>query len=490
MPSDEVMAEERYHYFFINNVFGNFYKDILDYFSEYLYPRFQWTVVGTYHKAVEYIDKESKLGREADMPMIPALILNPSGEFNVADASAGGRQLWRFPNLAPGLATRLFEPIYVDDNIEVNVCFSRFKGEIELIMLLHSFYEYCDIRVLMIQVFGGLERIIYPSWFNTFIIFEDNAYNYLYENEVTGESYKIDWESHGVSTRLVKSTARNEKVFPCRIKPLFKLTSLGDGSEKYGGTDKIAEWKLTATIEYEVEMPTFMTIQSDVLRPANAPPPSFSLSSSSAFSVHNDYAANVPVKVFNLGGSELNLKTRYFHQVTADQVDSTSNIEIELPESIDTTSVIETFIVMTRYGKLDYRSHYKFKNNGCTLEIFTSTNDTVYLDRSMTAIQELQPDGTYVKKLIPVSRYIQKSNGTFVQNANGNLVPIPQTTYSMTIDNRFIKDSSGEYVKRNSGEYERRTINDFQELITDMVAGLGFKEGDIIEFYVYELEEF
>lgn len=491
MPSDTNMAAERYHYFFIHNAFGNFYKDVLDYFSEYLYPRFNWTVVSTYHKAVEYIDKKSKLGREADMPMIPALILNPSGEFNIADASAGGKQLWRFPNLAPGLATRLFEPIYTDDNIEVNVCFSRFKGEIELIMLLNSFYEYCDMRVFMIQIFGGMERIIYPTWFNTFIIFEDEAYNYLYENELTGESYKIDWQNQGASTRLVKSTNRTERVFPCRIKPIFKLTSLGDASEKYGGTDKIAEWKLTATLEFEVEFPTFMTIQSDVLRPVDAPPPILNLSATSAYSVHNDYAADIPEKIFRIPNREvLDISTRYFHQVTSDQIDTTANIEIELQEQVDTTSEIETFIVMTKFGKLDYGSHYRFKNNGYTLEIFTSTDDSIYLDRSRTCIRELQPNGTYIKKFIPTVRYKQKIDGTFISTGTGNLVLIPQTMYSLTVDNRFVKDSFGEYVKRDNGEYQLRNINDFQELVDDVITNLEFKENDIIEFYIYKLREY
>jgi ketosteroid isomerase-like protein len=70
---------ERYH--FIHNVFANFFKDTLNFFSECLYPRFEYTVVGTYDKAVEYIVKQCELGREADRPTLPALILNPTGDF-------------------------------------------------------------------------------------------------------------------------------------------------------------------------------------------------------------------------------------------------------------------------------------------------------------------------------------------------------------------------------------------------------------------------
>ena len=100
-------------YFFIHNVYANFFKDSLDYFSLHLYPRFEHRVVGTYDKAVEYIQKVCQYeGREIDRPQLPALILNPSGDFELADTIAGGRQLWRFPNLAPGMIKRIFDPVY------------------------------------------------------------------------------------------------------------------------------------------------------------------------------------------------------------------------------------------------------------------------------------------------------------------------------------------------------------------------------------------
>jgi hypothetical protein len=51
-------------YFFIHNVYANFFKDALDYFSLHLYPRFEYKVVGTYDKAVEYITKQCELNLE------------------------------------------------------------------------------------------------------------------------------------------------------------------------------------------------------------------------------------------------------------------------------------------------------------------------------------------------------------------------------------------------------------------------------------------
>ena len=93
--ANEIQTRWRYH--FIHNVYAHFFNDMLEYFSTYHYPRFEYTVVGTYDKAVEYLEKCQQYERETDKPLLPALILNPSGEFDNADALSGGKQLWRFP---------------------------------------------------------------------------------------------------------------------------------------------------------------------------------------------------------------------------------------------------------------------------------------------------------------------------------------------------------------------------------------------------------
>ncbi len=251
------------HYFFIHNVFGNFYKTILQYYSTYLYPRFQWTVMGTYDKAIEYINKKNQLGgRESDQPNLPALILNPSGDFGIADANSGAKQLYRFPNLAPGFARFVWDPIYLDENVIINVGFSRIMGDIELIMLCSSFYEYCDLRMYVLQIMGGMERYIYPEIFDSVIIIPSSLHDYVYNNPITNVSYPLDWTSRNCSQKLIETTNQNEWVIPCKIKPIFKLTSLSDSSTKYGN-DRLSDWKLSASINFEVEVPSFMTIDTD-----------------------------------------------------------------------------------------------------------------------------------------------------------------------------------------------------------------------------------
>lgn len=396
------MAQNRETYHFIHNVFAHFFKDMLDWFSVSIYPRFEYRVVGTYDKAVEYIQKNCQYDRETDKPIFPALILNPSGEFGPADASAGGKQLWRYPNLAPTFIKRLYDPVYRDANTLVNAAFLRVKGEFELIMLLNSFYEYCDIRLLLINMFGGLDRIIYPTFFSSFIILPESFINYRYSNPYTGVNYKIDWSGADATNKLVKSTARNELVLPLRIKPQISLTGLSDGSSRYGGADRMADWRLLATVNYEMEIPTYLIIESDYL----AENIDVELRAGSAFSLNSDFGVNPPesrtlihshwnwgldetsnsqlvldpksispipirgsdstaeVGIFDVG--DYGFKTRYIHIVTHAEIDSTSDIEIALPETITNQKAL---LVYTKFGQLDYVDDYYLKSGGTILVI-------------------------------------------------------------------------------------------------------------------------
>jgi hypothetical protein len=379
------MAQTRETYHFIHNVFGHFFKDMLDYFSSTLYPRFEYRVVGTYDKAVEYLAKRAQYDRETDQPMLPALILNPSGEFSPAEGNAGGKQLWRYPNLAPTMIKRLFDPIYQDDHLIMHAGFIRIKGEFELIMLLNSFYEYCDLRMLFINYFGGLDRIIYPQFFSSFIILPDDFITYRYDNEYTGTNYRINWSTANASNQLVRSTAQNEVVLPLNIKPQISMVSMSDGSNRYGGPDKIAEWRLTVTVNYEIEMPNYLVLESDYL----AENVHLEMRYGSAYSAYNDYqpptnrqlynyywdwgldstahsiiASDATCEIDNMG--DYVLKTRYFHIVTAAEAASTTYVDITIPERITDRFAL---IVNSRYGQLNYGDHYLIVNNGTTLRI-------------------------------------------------------------------------------------------------------------------------
>ena len=385
---------DNFHYFFIHNVFGAFIADSLQYFGSYLYPRFEYKLVSTYDKAVTYLNSRDELGHELDRPALPALILNPSGEFGTDEANAGGKQYWRFANLAPRFAADLFEPVYQDNNLRINVAFMRIKGEFELLMLLNSFYELFDLKIFLLQIFGGEGRPIDPQFFNTFVILPDELYTFRYQNDVTVKDYSLDWNSAGVYQELIETTNKNEWVLPGKLKPRFSLRGISDGSTRHGGIDSLADWRLSAQIEYELELPVFMTLETDwVVEKIET-----NISYGSNYSLYEDF--NIPVQEhkiitewdsglsnphnseFDLPDEatsvihiELEFKTRYFHQVSESDIsDGTSNLILDLPEVIVDPVLLK---VQSANGQMNYWDHWKLINNGTQLEIKTSTNVTL-----------------------------------------------------------------------------------------------------------------
>lgn len=365
--------ENIYHYQFIHNCLADFYHDILQFFAVSVYPRFNYSTVGTYDKAVEYItQKTSNSNRELDTPILPAIILNPLGELNIADGI--GKALWRFPNLGSGLGSKLFDPLYYDSNVQVNVVFTRYAGEIELVMLCRSIYEYLDLRVLFLQMFGGYERPIYPQTFNSFIILPNSVYSYRYTNEYTGADYILDWSNYSVNNQLVRTINTNNYVYTCVMSPRFHLTSLADASSRYGGTDKVAEYKLSATLQYEVELPTYMAIKTDFAARGMR----LNLMFGSSYSAYPDYQPPVNTDALGTEWSSIDttativyrdymiLHNRYYHEVTAEEVDSTADIIFDLPETVTDPDLL---YVNSKHGKLNYKDHYDIINSGTQIQI-------------------------------------------------------------------------------------------------------------------------
>lgn len=374
--ADQDKIETRYNYFWIHNVFGHFIKDTMDYFAEYLYPRFSpWKVIGTFDKAVEFINKKGLMNREADQPLRPALILDPSGDFGLDENY--GKMLYRFPNLAPGWIKYVYEPIYQDEHMLVTVAFGRFVGELNFLSLLSSFYEYTDMKVFLNLIFGGQDRFIFPRYFSSFIILPPELYNYRYTNPITGVNYQINFEA--AYNTLVRTTNTHEVVYPCTIRPRYKLTNMSDSSTRWGGTDNLPDWKLSFTLSYEIELPTYIVLQSDYL----AKKLQINIGYGSCYSANSEYMTNQVPDTISTSEATINLgldstsnttiifptettinknikpkmfKTRYYHVVTKDEADATNYFEIIIPEPI---TDYDLFKLNGKNGILSYWDHYK-----------------------------------------------------------------------------------------------------------------------------------
>ena len=382
------------NYYYINNVFADFYKATLDYISDGFGPRFTNIVMGTYDKAVQQIsNKDNNGNRELDKEQLPLIVLNPSGEFTLSET--GGHQSYRFPNIAPGFINRWYSPIYQDENVMITPGYSRIKGEIEVIFLLNSFYEFCDVRMLLLHGFNGLNRITYPFLFNSFIIIPEALYSFNYTNDVSGDDYILDWETAGATERLIKSINSEEIIYPVNMKPMFKMTGMSDGSKKYGGTDELAEWRLVCTFEYEIEIPSYLYFVSNYL----AKSLEVNIKLGSAYSYYSTNSAPVNVLRFErtweyddvtLETPELTsdvttdlpdliFKVRYYHVITETDLLDENYVTINSPEEITDQKLIKVF---SNEGEYIYDYHYKIKGDQIILqrEYVTSLEEDQIID--------------------------------------------------------------------------------------------------------------
>jgi len=244
-------------HFFVNNCFGSFFRGVLDWMGDDFYPRFNYKVIGTYDKAVEFFNKKKQLGKETDSPLLPSVTLDPTYDFSPEER--GGRFLWQTMNLSPLQGVKLFEPINLrEQNVIVTPIFSRYQGTFELIFWLSSVYELLDFRTLLLQYTGGYNRWIRPKIFWSSIYLPDEIKNFKDEF-----GNPLDWGNSDATYIHIDNMNQTKFAHPIMLNPMFKLDSLNDNSTKYGG-DQIAEYKLSATMTYEIELPTRMVLSNKV----------------------------------------------------------------------------------------------------------------------------------------------------------------------------------------------------------------------------------
>ena len=252
--NDRYVSGDQGDYFFIHNCFGSFFKGVLNWFGDDFYPRFNYRVIGTYEKSVEYFNKKKQLGHEVDTNLLPSISLDPQLDF--AQEERAGRFLWQSPNNVPYFSAKLFDSVKLgDQEISVTPVFSRYQGTFELTFWLESIYELIDFRMMLLQFTGGFGRVIRPDFFWSHIILPDEIYNFE-----TDDNTPLDWSETDDTILHINSINQERHTLPVVLTPTMKLESFADASTKYAN-DQIAEYKLTATFNYEINLPTYMVLR-------------------------------------------------------------------------------------------------------------------------------------------------------------------------------------------------------------------------------------
>jgi len=328
---------------------------------------------------------------EINKELLPAVALNPNGDFGLSDIH--GNQPWRFPNVAPILASRLFAAIYQDDRVRITPGCSRVKGDFEVIYILSSFYELLDVKMMLMHTFNGINRTTYPFIITSYITLPDELALYQYENDVEYISYTLDWLSQGASESVIKNINKNKWIYPISTVPMIKLTAMNDGSRKHGGTDELAEWRISCTFEYEIEVPSFLILQTDYVAEKirvnimvgseysyyennTVASTMFSFEASTHHQIDKDLYRGMSHHGMDDSITELTdsttfgFNTRYYHTISDVEAESVVDVEIVIPEEVSADSPIEVY---SAGGRLIYGTHYIIENNNLVLKVANLT---------------------------------------------------------------------------------------------------------------------
>jgi len=282
--------------FFIHNCFGSFFNGILNWFGDEYYPRFNYKVIGTYDKAVEYFKKKKSLGIEGSEHLLPSITLDPMLDFS--NDERAGKFFWQYSRYAPGIGVRLWRSIDLkEQDILITPVFSRYQGTFEITFWLSSVYELMDFRTSLLQFCGGFNRWCRPEIFWTYLMLPDAVANYE-----TDKGVKIDWGNTLSEIMHINTVNKHKRVIPIQLSPIWKLESFADASSKYGG-DNIAEFKLSASFSYEINLPTYVVVSENV-------DPSLSLSLSLG-STYTKYPLISPYRIIDKMAS-MDSNSRFF----------------------------------------------------------------------------------------------------------------------------------------------------------------------------------
>jgi len=246
--------------FYINNGLMTVYQGIFNWFIQDYFTDFKYKTMSTHDKAIEELKQyacdanTSGSGELVDAIPLPAISFNPLGDI-LPDPNF--LHLWRFRQIGvPGVNAFIRPYEYEDEYFAYSIIRTKFKGNLEMIIWLESVYEYIDHKVMLQMWFhGGNNRRVRIDHIDTNIIIPADIIETAYQG------FQYDWSNTGLRNELIKVLNQDKYFLPLKMSPQIWLTSLSDASVVYGGDD-IANYKLQLTMEYDVDLPTYIVIRN------------------------------------------------------------------------------------------------------------------------------------------------------------------------------------------------------------------------------------
>jgi len=255
MPGKRVSSQVPYP----SKAIGDFLGEVGNLLQTQVYNKFKHVIIGSFNKAVLYLEQlnndknvTSEHGMYKDLPM---MIYTPTLEEPVPQVD----YLWNYPGTHPYMSSWNRPPIMFDDGTMLTMTTRRMQGNIDLRIFVDSQPEEHDIQMSFLNFFRGLNTV-YPLNNVTLEFCLADKIKMLTDRN---DEIVLNLLDSNISHKLVKATNQYEYMIPISSTPTLRLASLTDASTFYGGTD-FAEFALSGSLQYELEIPAVITLQTEV----------------------------------------------------------------------------------------------------------------------------------------------------------------------------------------------------------------------------------
>jgi hypothetical protein len=255
---------------YVSSSYSNFFRTIANYFKmRFFNGRVNNIVISTYEKSVERYNKRLENPGEYATPTFPYITIDPYYDIEPDRESCFGGGLRNHYNFLGIEPSKDWVPkIYEDENLYISAILNRYRSEMDIIVNCSSIYELIDYRTNIYQHFGGIDRILQPTFEGYFII-PNSFVLYQYSNQYTQQEYTLNWDNNIADNYYIKMLGDDKeyKVYPFELKPMIKLLSVSDGSTKYGNPDKnsISDHRFVVNVQWESWIPNHFVLVSNNL---------------------------------------------------------------------------------------------------------------------------------------------------------------------------------------------------------------------------------
>ena len=224
-----------------------------------VYNKFKHIFIGSFNKAVMYLEQlntDPNIVSDGGMyNKKPMLVFTPTIEQPVEQTDF----LWNYYTMHPFMAHWNRPPIMFEDGTLLCLTTRRMRGNIDLKILVDSQPEEHDIHMAFLNYFRGLNSTLPMNQISMQFVLADKIKMLTNDND----EIVLDLNHSNISHKLIKTTGKMEYVLPISATPELKLTSLSDSSNFYGGND-LAEFALSGSIQWELEIPALVTLQTNM----------------------------------------------------------------------------------------------------------------------------------------------------------------------------------------------------------------------------------